>query len=327
MKFRVEGDLRASILQFVEKHPSVGPYAFGQLMGEGDFGMIFASSDPEIVLKVVSTEDDDADPRTEIAVMEILQHTNTPFVSHLSSFYTVGSMYVLALRKYDGTLQQRLLQPSVRLDWLVGQLFYVLVSGFYRMHEYGLVHTDVSFENIFYIDSVTPPFTHFYLADFGQTVRYASRPFNEYIDTRRARVPSVESEPYILVRYLDPVHYSLLQTVSRETAIGWMKIWELGLTIFRVMWRLFVKTPRTYSIGAQHLQDDIDELFSRVPFKRFMLVDKNGIQHSIPKLTLKDMMKQMLQYDPRDRISIDKVVNELALLFEQKKYIDQILSV
>ena len=149
MKFRVEGDLRASILQFVEKHPSVGPYAFSELMGEGDFGMIFASSDPDIVLKVVSTEDDDADPRTEIAVMEILQRTNTPFVSHLSSFYKVGNMYVLALRKYDGTLQQRLLQPSVRLDWLVGQLFYVLVSGFYRMHEYGLVHTDVSFENIF----------------------------------------------------------------------------------------------------------------------------------------------------------------------------------
>lgn len=243
----------------------------------GAYGKVYKKNNSSVIKKTKILNDSTELSQQnlhEVIFSKIFRHSN---IADVKSIVIKDDEYHIEMVKYDISLEEfikryKYIERLKHLD----NIFYQLVCALHFIHINGLIHGDLKPRNIMYNNSEKI----IKIIDFGciSTFRFLS-----------------EHNTLCTLHFRPPEGFKKFKNGIYD---GKFDIWSLGATIYYYL-------TKDYIIN---IEDDSDEKYIEEFEKLMKIGNKVRINVKIEK-NIKLLLKKMLYYDPKKRISIDELIN------------------
>jgi len=259
-----------------------------QLLGKGSFGVVyrgfFKDDHSKIVaVKVTPLEKISADPKflellkREIDIMQTVEHGN--IVRMYAATRTSRNLYMFLEYCRDGDLKELLKKSGGHLSESEAlEYFRQIVNGFKALYAKNIIHRDIKPANILLHEGTAK------ITDFG---------FARVIEgdmEKSGQFSKVGTPLYMSPQILDDQKFSAK-----------CDIWSFGMMLYEM---LYGKTPWTANSPYQLFQN-IKKIPLEFPAK------------PVRSQAIKDLLKQMLVVEDKDRISWPEIFNHPLIKFDE----------
>lgn len=216
------------------------------------------------------------DPQEEIEIL--LRHSHHPNIVSCRDIYLNGSKVYLVLELCrHGELLDKILAKKFLTEREAAGILKVIVNAVDYLHRNGVVHRDLKPSNILYADSSDKP-ESLRIIDFG----FAKQ---------------LRDENGLLMTPCYTAHYAAPEVLKKQGYDAACDIWSLGVLLYIM---LSGKTP------FKLMPDDTTEvLLSRLNEAKVNF-DEGNWKHV--SLEAKDLVRRMLNMDPRHRITSNSIL-------------------
>lgn len=259
-----------------------------QLLGKGSFGVVyrgfFKDDHSKIVaVKVTPLEKISADPKflellkREIDIMQTIEHGN--IVRMYAATRTSRNLYMFLEYCRDGDLKELLKKSGGHLSESEAlEYFRQIVNGFKALYAKNIIHRDIKPANILLHEGTAK------VTDFG---------FARVIEgdmEKSGQFSKVGTPLYMSPQILDDQKFSAK-----------CDIWSFGMMLYEM---LYGKTPWTAN-SPYHLFQNIKKIPLEFPSK------------PVRSQSIKDLLKQMLVVEDKERISWPEIFNHPLIKFDE----------
>lgn len=216
------------------------------------------------------------DPIDEIEIL--LRHSHHPNIVGCRDIYLNGTKVYLVLELCKGgELFDKMIQKKFLTEKEAASLLRVILNAVDYLHRNGIVHRDLKPSNILYADNTDRP-ESIRIIDFG----FAKQ---------------LRDENGLLMTPCYTAHYAAPEVLKKQGYDAACDIWSLGVSLFIM---LSGKTP------FKIIESDTPEnLLSRISQTKINF-DEGNWKHI--SFDAKDLVKRMLNLDPRQRISSSNIL-------------------
>lgn len=269
-----------------------------QVLGKGSFGVVyrgfFKDDHSKIVaVKVTPLEKISSDPKflellkREIDIMQTIEHPN--IVRMYAATRTARNLYMFLEYCRDGDMKELLKKSGGHLSESEALVYFrQIVEGFKSLYSKNIIHRDIKPANILLHEGTAK------ITDFG---------FARVIDgdmEKSNNFSKVGTPLYMSPQILDDQKFSAK-----------CDIWSFGMMLYEM---LYGKTPWTANSPYQLFQN-IKKIPLEFPSK------------PVRSQAIKDLLKQMLVVEDKDRISWPEIFNHSLIKFDENSIKENIQKI
>lgn len=246
-------------------------------IGQGSYGKVYKIDDNTVIKKTSMLDDDMELCRQNLQETICLKKIKHPNIINAKNISIKDNDYYIEMPMCDMTLSKFIRKNKydeilTHLDFII----YQLVHGLYCIHQNGLIHGDLKPKNIMYNSSTKI----IKIIDFGAINTFRFLEEHTTLCTLDFRPPEA------------------FKKFKKDIYNGKFDVWSLGAIIY-------------YYLTGNNLIDadyNDDKAFEQ-KFEDLMKYDKKILIDLEIKKPLKSLLRQMLYFDPKKRISTDELIN------------------
>jgi len=274
-------------------------YELIKIIGSGSFGSAFLAKDKKSGSTVIikKMEVPPANRRLELEYLqneiEILQKlaslkNNTYTTKYITHKYHKNNIYIVFSYDYPDTLE-KLRKDNNLNQTLKDNIFIQTIKGLKFLHSNNITHNDIKEDNII-VDHSTGNIKYI---DFGLAC-------NISCIFRPGIGGFVSHPPEIIKRNIEPTVSGKMKLEDSKRA----DVWGLGVTLYTLLYNKHPYLPKRYYATYTTTSSDTEGDTDQIVLQKMKFIEYNN---SVVDSKHNNILKQMLELDPKKRITMDKI--------------------